>query len=96
MTSQQCAQHIQQHPDLELIGFTSDSLQLRNVEQDVPIELDFTKLPDDVRWEELEPVLLFTRRPDCMNHYARIVGYYQNLRNAQPSRVREIRDRTKY
>ena len=46
-------------------------------------------------WETLRAVLTNERRPDVISHYARIVGYYSNMRNWNGSKLAEARDRAK-
>ena len=54
--------------------------------------------PDSVRehpWDVLEAVLTGKRRALIMSHYARIVGYYSNMRNWNRSKLAEARDRAR-
>ena len=46
-------------------------------------------------WDRLEGVLCGHVRAVCMSHYSRIVGYYSNMRNWNPSKKAEARDRAK-
>lgn len=54
--------------------------------------------PDTIRahsWETLVAVLTGKRRPAVMRHITRIVGYYSSMRNWNPSKIAELRDRHK-
>jgi hypothetical protein len=46
-------------------------------------------------WETLSAVLTGKRRPEIMSHLTRIVGYYSNMRNWNPSKLAEARDRAR-
>ena len=49
----------------------------------------------DHAWQALEDVLCGRRRAEIMGHFARIVGYYSNMRNWNPSKRAEHRDRAR-
>jgi len=46
-------------------------------------------------WNDLEAVLTVKRPPQIMKHMTRIVGYYSELQNWNPSKIAELKDRHK-
>lgn len=46
-------------------------------------------------WETLSDILFGKRQAKIMGHITRIVGYYSNLSNWNPSKIAELRDRHK-
>jgi len=91
-------ENVQAHPSLHLgRGPRDDRVYVVYLGPDdarVGWELE----PETIRahpWETLCAVLTGRRRPDVMSHIARIVGYYSNMRNWNPSKLAEARDRAR-
>jgi len=59
------------------------------------VAIDWTRVPDDLRWDELEPVLLGRRLPQPLHFMARIVGYYSRVDQWNRSKLAELADRHK-
>jgi len=94
MTRETFVSHIANHPKLVFFkpqeGDNYFIQNFRNDRFEVPAS-DY----EESSWEHLEMVLLGQRRPDCMHHITRIVGYYSMLHAWNKSKLAELNDRHK-
>jgi len=95
MTGAEFVARVKAHPNLQPgTGPNPEMLYLVYLHDDVRLGWEIT--PSTVLehdWETLEAVFTGRRRALIMNHISRIVGYYSNMRNWNPSKVAEARDR---
>lgn len=91
---------VQQHDDLDWLGVheggtpSGDSVCVRHRPTEADWELPVAELLAE-DWEWLESVLTGKRQPELLSHLTRIVGYYSRVKDWNPSKVSELRDRGK-
>jgi len=99
MRPREFVDRITEHPHLVPgSGPRDDRIYIVHFDPDVGVETGWEIELETIRahpWETLEAVLTGKRRPEVMNHITRIVGYYSNMRNWNPSKLAELRDRHK-
>ena len=92
--------HVADHKDLEWL----DSVMGDKPDDDGAIvgcsktgHRFFISLPaiKEAAWETLTDILFGKRQPRIMTHVTRIVGYYSQLQNWNPSKIAELHDRHK-
>lgn len=97
MTLQEFRTAVDAHEKLKFLGAFG-----KHGDEQVAVQHDdclVTELPVDAilghGWEELEAVLTAKRPAKIMRGYSRIVGYFSQMRNWNPSKLAELRDRQK-
>lgn len=100
MDGKQFFNSVASHPDLNWLGVKEDEDYMKDV---VFIESKTTgrrysvdiQSIKDTDWIDFKAVFIDGREPFIMKHFTRIVGYYSNLVNWNPSKIAELNDRRK-
>ena len=82
--------------DPELVGLEvdEDGFKVMHTTSGLKTLLALNTL-EDSDWETIKSVLVGEREPGVLRHMSRVVGYYSNAENWNPSKVGELHDRHK-
>lgn len=88
---------VDSHEDLEWLGSKTNADGVDCAYVGCPrlgykTEVEISAIRDNV-WETLLDILLGQRTGKIMKHVTRIVGYYSELQNWNPSKIAELHDR---
>jgi hypothetical protein len=94
MTSRGFYQFVDDHPKLEWWGAVEGAARVRCNETGHFFEFPFKTIQEEDQ-DVLEAIALGQRPARIMTHVTRIVGYYSQLHNWNPSKIAELHDRHK-
>lgn len=100
MDGKQFFNSVASHPDLNWLGvkehkdYKKDEVFIESKTTGRRYSLTIQSIKDS-NWSDFEEVFIDGRAPFIMRHLARIVGYYSNLVNWNPSKIAELNDRHK-
>jgi len=94
MTLMELYELVEADEELEGVGVNHTAIVIRSLRNDLKTRVPIGSF-EGVDWELLRPILVGDREPVALRHMTRVVGYYSNVDNWNPSKIGELKDRHK-
>jgi len=92
MTLMELYELVEADEELEGVGVDNTTVVIRCPGNGLKTKVAISSL-EDMGWDTLRDILVGNREPQILRHMTRVVGYYANVSNFNPSKIGELKDR---